>query len=111
MKTLKNILYIMLFSIIAPAIAVSPNKTPVTVTITAINGFSIALENETFQDFMERNFSPRSGDVLIFTDSENTDYRVIVSDIPIIPVYIGISSESYWIPTTSSAIQAKPENP
>jgi membrane-associated protease RseP (regulator of RpoE activity) len=78
---------------------VNEGRIPVGVIITTVNGINIALENETFQEFMENNFSPRPGDILIFTDSQDTNYSLIISNIPIIPVFIGISSESYWIPS------------
>ena len=67
--------------------------------ITKINGIQITLTNQSFKEFFTSNFSPKPGDTLIFTDEKEKNYTLFASEKPIIPVFIGIQTQSYWVPS------------
>lgn len=68
------------------------------VIIEKINGISLNLTNYSFKEFVKSFINPKAGDVLIFTDNEGQNYSILTSEIPVIPVFIGLTSETYWIP-------------
>ena len=72
---------------------------PENTIITKINGIQISLANQSFKEFFTTNFSPKPGDTLNFTDENENTYILIVAEKPIIPVFIGINTQSYWVPS------------
>jgi len=66
--------------------------------ITHINGIPINLSDISFREFMQANFDPNPGDHFTFRANDGQEYLVISTKIPIIPLYIGITSVNYWIP-------------
>ncbi|WP_457556888.1 site-2 protease family protein [Candidatus Harpocratesius sp.] len=77
---------------------INEGRIPEGTIITKINGIFINLANQSFRDFIFENINPHPGDHLIFTDETGQNYTINTAAIPVIPVYIGISSRSYGIP-------------
>ncbi|UYP46378.1 hypothetical protein NEF87_002663 [Candidatus Lokiarchaeum ossiferum] len=71
---------------------------PERVIIKKINGISLNLTEYSFKEFVKTFINPEVGDILIFTDNEGQNYSINTSEIPVIPVFIGLTSETYWIP-------------
>ncbi|WP_371801942.1 site-2 protease family protein [Candidatus Lokiarchaeum ossiferum] len=71
---------------------------PEKVIIKKINGISLNLTEYSFKEFVKTFINPEVGDILIFTDNEGQNYSINTSEIPVIPVFIGLTSETYWIP-------------
>jgi len=78
---------------------INEGKIPESTIITKINGIQISLSNQSFKEFFTKNFSPKPGETLIFTDENENNYTLITSEKPIVPVFIGLQSQSYWIPS------------
>lgn len=66
--------------------------------ITQVNGIALNLTNMSFRDFIDSEINPQVGDVLILTDSSGKNYTLNTGAIPVIPVYIGINSQTYGVP-------------
>jgi membrane-associated protease RseP (regulator of RpoE activity) len=78
---------------------INEGRIPENTIITKINGIQISLVNKSFKDFFTTNFSPKPGDTLNFTDEYENNYILIVAEKPIVPVFIGIETKSYWVPS------------
>ena len=78
---------------------INEGRIPENTIITKINGTQILLTNQSFKEFITTNFSPKPGDTLIFTDKNENNYTLITSEKPITPVFIGIQTRPYWIPS------------
>ncbi len=66
--------------------------------VTQVNGIPLNLSKIDFKTFIEQNCDPKPGDTLIFTDENGNNYTILTSEILVIPVYVGITSQPYWIP-------------
>ncbi|MHA1563469.1 MAG: site-2 protease family protein, partial [Promethearchaeota archaeon] len=78
---------------------INEGRIPENTIITKINGIQISLANQSFKEFFTKNFSPKPGDTLNFTDEYENNYILLVAEKPIIPVFIGINTQSYWVPS------------
>ncbi len=74
-------------------------RIPENTIITKINGIQISLTNQSFKEFFTTNISPKPGDTLIFTAENGSYYTLFSTEKPIIPVFIGINTQSYWVPS------------
>ena len=66
--------------------------------ITAVNGILIDLTNSSFSQWLENEFNPKIGEVLMFTDNHGESYSLLVGNVPVLSVFIGIISNNYWLP-------------
>ncbi len=78
---------------------INEENIPKNTIITKINGIQISLTNQSFKEFFATNFSPKPGDTLIFTDENKINYSLVVTEKPVIPVFIGIQTQLYWVPS------------
>lgn len=78
---------------------INEGRIPESTIITKINGIQISISNQSFKEFFTKNFSPKPGVTLIFTDENENNYTLITSEKPIVPVFIGLQKQSYWIPS------------
>ncbi len=74
-------------------------RIPENIIITKINGIQISLTNQSFKEFFTTNLSPKPGDTIIFTDDDGNNYTLFSTEKPVIPVFIGINTQSYWVPS------------
>lgn len=79
---------------------INEGRIPEGTTITHINGTAVDFSTMSLKDFIETTFNPQPGDILIFTDTAGTNYTINTSEIAVIPTYVGITSQGYWIPRT-----------
>jgi membrane-associated protease RseP (regulator of RpoE activity) len=78
---------------------VNEGNIPENIIISSINGVNISLVNPlSFKEYFAQNYDINPGDKIIFQDQIGNNYSLQVAEIPVSPVFIGISHESYWIP-------------
>ncbi|MHA1767456.1 MAG: site-2 protease family protein [Promethearchaeota archaeon] len=78
---------------------INEGRIPENVIITKINGIQISLSNQTFKEFIANKIAPKPGDFLVFTDENEINYTIITTKKPILPVFIGIQTQAYWVPS------------
>ncbi|MHA1520499.1 MAG: site-2 protease family protein [Promethearchaeota archaeon] len=77
---------------------INEGRIPENTIIKQINGIPLNLSQIDFKTFIEQYIDPKPGDILNFTDEYGKSYSILTSEIPVIPVYVGITSQPYWIP-------------
>ncbi len=76
---------------------INEGRIPVGALITKINGIQLNLVNTSVKDFVSQNVPVTPGDQIILTDSNNINYTLNTTPIPVISVFIGLTSQDYWL--------------
>ena len=76
---------------------INKGRIPVGALITKINGIQLNLVNTSVKDFVSQNVPVTPGDQIILTDSNNINYTLNTTPIPVISVFIGLTSQDYWL--------------
>jgi membrane-associated protease RseP (regulator of RpoE activity) len=69
------------------------------VKIDRVNGFLLDLSSLSFKDFVKAHINPQPGEKITLTDTDGTNYELNCDEIPILPSFLGITSESFWLPS------------
>ncbi len=78
---------------------VNEGNIPENVIITKVNGIQINRKTRPLASIIDSDIHPVPNQTLQFTTAEETILYVISTEIPVVPVYIGLVQEDYWIPT------------
>jgi membrane-associated protease RseP (regulator of RpoE activity) len=76
---------------------INEGNIPESTIITHVNGIPINISTVSFKQFIMDSINPQPGVYMIFTDINGQNYTINTAEIPVIPVYVGITTKSYWL--------------
>lgn len=77
---------------------VNEGNLPENIVITQVNGQSIDQLTHPLAKIIDTEIRPAINQSLTFTSNVGQNYYLIAKEIPVTPVFIGLTDEDYWIP-------------